>query len=279
MKKTLFFLIFLTANFVLAQTHRFFYSVNFLNNTVTNKYVSDIVILDVNTENIKSYGNEYLITDSINVNNDFKNEKMAHPIFKNIIKKYIGSDNFENYEFIQGHYYVYNTNDKMKWKILQEKDKFGGYNIQKAETDFGGRHWIAWFTPDIPFPFGPYKFSGLPGLILKISDTKNEYFFSLIKNKNYDKNQGTDRFVENFKFYETYKPLQITESQLQKLKIDNFLDPYREVRSSQEDVTFVDENGKQIKPDIKKMTKDFQSKILSENNPLEINKAIKYPLN
>ncbi|MGC3977437.1 MAG: GLPGLI family protein [Paludibacteraceae bacterium] len=36
----------------------------------------------------------------------------------------------------------------------------------------------AWFTPEIPIKEGPYKFSSLPGLILKISDDKNHYIFT-----------------------------------------------------------------------------------------------------
>ena len=54
------------------------------------------------------------------------------------------------------------------------------YSVQKANAEFGGRIWNAWFTNDIPFSDGPYKFSGLPGLILKISDVTNSHNFELI---------------------------------------------------------------------------------------------------
>lgn len=279
MKKILLFLILLSTNFSTAQTHRFFYALNFLNNTSSNEFQREIVVLDVNPNNIKFYANEYLVTDSLNLASDFKSVKMAHPVFKNIIKKSLNSENFENFEFIQAKYYVYETDDKMKWKILPAKDKLGIYNIQKAETDFGGRHWIAWFTTDIPLLFGPYKFGGLPGLILKIADSKNEYSFSLISSKSYPKEQSTEKFVENFWFYENHIPLKISEKQMRKLKIDNFLDPYRSIRSNEEDDTFVDENGKPMKPDVRKMTEAFQINILNDNNPVEIDKAIKYPQN
>ncbi len=33
----------------------------------------------------------------------------------------------------------------------------------------------AWFAIDLPFPFGPYKFNSLPGLILKV-ETNNGIF-------------------------------------------------------------------------------------------------------
>lgn len=51
----------------------------------------------------------------------------------------------------------------------------------KAEVTFKGRSWIAWYSPEIPLPYGPYKFSGLPGLIVKITDDKEEYDFELVK--------------------------------------------------------------------------------------------------
>lgn len=60
--------------------------------------------------------------------------------------------------------------------------KIGEYKVQKAETDFGGRKWTAWFTTDLPYQDGPYKFGGLPGLIVKVEDDKGEYSFDLMKN-------------------------------------------------------------------------------------------------
>ena len=55
-----------------------------------------------------------------------------------------------------------------------------GYKAQKATTDFGGRSWVAWFTPEVPYNDGPYKFRGLPGLIVKVHDTRNHYVFKLL---------------------------------------------------------------------------------------------------
>jgi len=69
---------------------------------------------------------------------------------------------------------------EFNWQLHNEKKKILNYNCQKATCSFRGRNYIAWFTPEIPLKEGPYKFGGLPGLILQISDTKNEYIFTCI---------------------------------------------------------------------------------------------------
>lgn len=73
------------------------------------------------------------------------------------------------------------------WKVLADTATIAGFHCQKAETDFGGRNWIGWFTTEIPINDGPYKFNGLPGLILKINDSQNYYAFTLsgLENKNF----------------------------------------------------------------------------------------------
>ncbi len=65
------------------------------------------------------------------------------------------------------------------WEITQDTATIHGYVTQKAVCDFGGRCWEAWFTAEIPISDGPYKFCGLPGLILKIEDTKGHYVFEM----------------------------------------------------------------------------------------------------
>ena len=74
------------------------------------------------------------------------------------------------------------------WNIISDSDStIQGYNCIKATTKFAGRNYIAWFSPDIPINDGPYKFHGLPGLILDICDTKNEHHFTI---QSFSKLQG-----------------------------------------------------------------------------------------
>lgn len=66
------------------------------------------------------------------------------------------------------------------WKVIDEQKTIGNFNCQKATTKFRGRKYTVWFTPDIPVPYGPWKFYGLPGLILEVADDKNEVSFHAV---------------------------------------------------------------------------------------------------
>lgn len=58
--------------------------------------------------------------------------------------------------------------EEMNWTIVEDSTTTVlGYECIMAKSDYHGRHWKAWFTPEIPIPFGPWKLRGLPGLILK----------------------------------------------------------------------------------------------------------------
>lgn len=75
--------------------------------------------------------------------------------------------------------FKYEETNNISWKLSNEFKTIGKYKCQKAVTKKYGRTWIAWFTKDIPFPYGPYKFNGLPGLILEVSDENADYVFSM----------------------------------------------------------------------------------------------------
>jgi GLPGLI family protein len=65
------------------------------------------------------------------------------------------------------------------WKLTQEQKKIANYTCYKAtkkDSYIGSSgnkiiyEVIAWYTPEIPFPFGPTKYEGLPGLILEVTN-------------------------------------------------------------------------------------------------------------
>ena len=70
--------------------------------------------------------------------------------------------------------------EKINWTILLDTLTIQNYICQKATASFRGRQYIAWFTQEIPISAGPYKFQGLPGLIMKVNDTQNNYIFECI---------------------------------------------------------------------------------------------------
>jgi GLPGLI family protein len=77
--------------------------------------------------------------------------------------------------------YVYaEPANAFQWQILTETDTLLSYACQKAVATFRGRDYEAWFAPDIPINEGPWKFCGLPGLILKVSDTRGHFVFECI---------------------------------------------------------------------------------------------------
>jgi len=65
----------------------------------------------------------------------------------------------------------------MKWKLCGDTKTIKGYECHSASTQYGGREYLAWYTADIPVPDGPYKFGGLPGLILELQDLQDHYRF------------------------------------------------------------------------------------------------------
>lgn len=70
--------------------------------------------------------------------------------------------------------------ERPQWTILAESDTLLSYLCGKAECDFKGRRWTAWFTAEIPVSEGPWKLCGLPGLILKAQDSEGHYTFTAI---------------------------------------------------------------------------------------------------
>jgi GLPGLI family protein len=45
----------------------------------------------------------------------------------------------------------------ISWQISEETKTIKDMVLQKAECDFRGRHYTAWFNPKIPVPDGPWK--------------------------------------------------------------------------------------------------------------------------
>lgn len=66
---------------------------------------------------------------------------------------------------------------EIEWVIADSTKNLLGYDCVMAETDYHGRHWTAWFAPEISLQDGPWKLSGLPGLILEAVDSTGQHSF------------------------------------------------------------------------------------------------------
>lgn len=174
-----------------SQTHRFIYELTINSSEDTN---STEMVLDINKDLIKFYDYDFLRVDSIRkkTGNNIQTNSETDQL---IVRK---NNSFENKEYhsLTYDYYVINSNDKMIWTVENETRKVSDFKLQKATTNFGGRKWIAWFNPEIPFQQGPYKFQGLSGLIYEIYDSENTFHYSLIRSYNLKETTRTDDFLE-----------------------------------------------------------------------------------
>ncbi|WP_292010390.1 GLPGLI family protein [Chryseobacterium sp.] len=107
--------------------------------------------------------------------------KIEPTFFEYFITKNIAEKQVYYYDRVLNKQIYYKEDRPLNWEIMNVTEKQNGYNAQKAVVNFGGRIWTAWFTKDIPISDGPYKFNGLPGLIVKLEDDKGDYKFDLVK--------------------------------------------------------------------------------------------------
>ena len=112
---------------------------------------------------------------------------------------------------------VAEVNPKFNWNInFSEVKKMNNYTCNKATMQFRGRSYTAWYTPAIPFFYGPFKFSGLPGLILEIEDDTQTFKWSVTRLK----------FKNNNAFIIPYDSQRIELYDYQKLS-DEYIDKLR----------------------------------------------------
>lgn len=98
----------------------------------------------------------------------------------NFFYKNIKNGTFTNIERIFfKKFTVIDSLNVFKWNLKSETKEILGFKCQKASLDYGGRIYTAYFTNEIPIQNGPWKFYGLPGLILEIFTKNDEMEFHI----------------------------------------------------------------------------------------------------
>ncbi len=266
-KLILFVFIYISQN-LFSQNYRIDYTIQYKEDSLSEILTKKNMVL-LTTENITKFiSSEQLLNDSLNIENEEK--EASHPIkydYDFMAIKDMKSQKIQRFKLINRDLYEITTpTSHFDWKIENETKKIGEYSCQKANLYYCGRHWIAWFTKDIPINAGPYVFEGLPGLILSLEDTKSNFTFTFA---------GVQK--SNYKMdYFSIKPLSINPNQLEKVLKDYYNDPYREMKSGRMLMVMQDENGNKIKPNFKEMTENEQKRIRKNYNPIELCEAINY---
>jgi len=111
----------------------------------------------------------------------------------------------------------------LQWQVKPEKREILGHSCQRAEVSFGGRQWIAWFTSEIPLSEGPYKFGGLPGLILEVADSEGDYRYTCIGIANLSAGENIVRWKWN------QRPT--TRKELEKIIVQLYANPEQAIKA------------------------------------------------
>lgn len=265
MRQVLFILL-LVSNILTAQNITFIYGLTL---RISKKELrQEYYFLDVLGKQSVFRSEKIREADSLMQKNGYWNSRK--PIFEDIysFKNLINNKVYKSvtHPAMYDLYYI-NINDKLNWKILSDTMKVGDVQCQKATTEYGGRNWTAWFDPTSPIQEGPYIFYGLPGLIIKLSDEQMDFDFNLIKIKKSDKNNM---------FY-LRKGKEITWDVYKKLQIDYYNDPFAEIKIRNIKTKIGDANGNPVNISFKEITESIQKQMKECNNPIELDKAVKYP--
>jgi GLPGLI family protein len=207
-------------------------------------------------------------SDSIIIKKGFGSGYNTNPNYELYLTKDLNNEIFKKsfVSPISRDKFFIKIDDELKWKILPETIVMTNLNCQKAEVEYGGRQWIAWFTKDIPLFEGPYYFHGLPGLIIQIQDVAEDFIFTATEIKKLEYNS----------LYKINDGKEITWKQYEELMQAFFNSPYASVRVQGKKVYTDNGSGGYKEIDYRERTKDTQKMLLKNNNLIELNRKIKY---
>lgn len=143
---------------------------------------NDTRIVQIGKHSVKDYSDiinyfDSLATEQVRRGAESYSNVSGEPWPLEIIRPIRGEKADLKYRLSTSAFFVYpDSVPSLEWNFSDEEtDSIMGYDCRKATVEFAGRNYTAWFTPEIPLPFGPYKFGGLPGLILKTEDAEQQF--------------------------------------------------------------------------------------------------------
>lgn len=148
---------------------------------------NDTRIVQIGKHSVKDYSDivnyfDSLATEQIRRGAESYSNVSGNPWPLEIIRPIRGNKADLKYWLSISAFFVYpDSVPSLEWNFSDEEtDSIMGYDCRKATVEFAGRNYTAWFTPEIPLPFGPYKFGGLPGLILKLEDDERQFVWEAV---------------------------------------------------------------------------------------------------
>ncbi len=117
----------------------------------------------------KEESSYFMIKNDFKVLNDNEvinaNEGVTPFIYKDFVDKKI----IYNQPIINKIYFISEDLPLQSWKLENDTKDIKSFKCKKATSIYRGRTFTAWYTNDLSIIGGPWKFDGLPGLILSIS--------------------------------------------------------------------------------------------------------------
>lgn len=272
--KNIILLVLLVNFYAKSQTYRYIYDVEYKKDSTSNITTKENFLLDIGKQEVLYYTKDFFIADSL-VNGNIPFPKDMQLNTSTIISHKIGNNDYDEYDLLENTILKLQEKASQNWKLVNEKKQIKDLILQKATTNWGGRNWTAWFAAEIPFQEGPYKFQGLPGLIVEIYDDKNNYRFELVKSENITKPIENDfitmsremSIALNWDKYSTTK-LKFYESPVDFIK--------NAIGDTKNEEFFLNDGTKVNSHNIREINAQLRNRIKKYNNPINLDKSIIY---
>lgn len=151
--------------------------------TKYKKMMNPLAHLGGKIENISYYSPvEFLeIATDEKLLTNFTLNRESSEILKDRKREIVVTTDLDDANIVKETFYLLEENiPPQQWQLQEGRKNVLGYVCQKATCSFKGRNYTAWFTLNIPVNDGPYKFYGLPGLILMLEDANQQFQFAAI---------------------------------------------------------------------------------------------------